>query len=323
MRPIHPQPIKQRYPWNLSKEKSVTIIAGFHVQNGILLAADTMYTGGTKIHQPKLFGYTLNGNTPESCSLVFALAGHENYGKMAIDDCVDEILSCEPKLRTLKAVKKALRKAVKAINDEYVDTRPDPTEKEFAKFDLIIGAWLPVAGGLQMFRSSGPAVLSAGHYHCTGIGAYLGDYLMRNVFTDTMARTMKIKAAALLAIQALGAAKTYDSNCGGDTQFMRISPGGMLSPVVPYDVHTSEYYISEFESFSRKLLFNIGDADISDKDFDTWLSAFAENMRRIRACWKGQGFDYLSRQLSQLTGAAPPNPQPPKAGPTPQQPSQE
>jgi hypothetical protein len=301
----------------------VTIIAGFHVQNGILLAADTMYTGGTKIHQPKLFGYSLNANTPESCSLVFALAGHENYGRMAIDDCVEELLSCEPKLRTLKAVKRAFRKAVKAINDEYVDTRPDPAEKEAARFDLIIGAWLPMAGGLQMFKSSGPAVLWAGRYHCTGVGAYLGDYLMRNVFTDEVARTIKIKSAALLAIQALGAAKTYDSNCGGDTHFMTIYPGGMMSPVVPYDVHSSERYISEFEILARKLLFNIGDADMSDTDFDKWLSSFTDETRRIRAFWKGQGFDYLSRQLSQLRGEVPPDPQPPTGDPTPQPPSPE
>jgi hypothetical protein len=282
----------------------VTIIAGFHVQNGILLAADTMYTGGTKVHQPKLFGYTLNANTIESCSLVFALAGHENYGKMAIDDCVEEILGCEPKHRTMKAIKKALRKAVKAINDEYVDTRTDPAEKEAAKFDLIIGAWLPLAGGLQMFKSSGPAVLPAGLYHCAGIGAYLGDYLMRNV----VSQSMNLKAAALLAIQALGAAKTYDSNCGGDTQFMTISPGGGLSPVVPYTIHNSESYISQFESFSRRLLFNVGDADMSDADFEAWLTAFTDHVRVIRRLWKGQGWAELNQQLAKLRATAPPNP---------------
>jgi hypothetical protein len=74
----------------------MTIAAGFCVKDGILLCADSMYTGGSKVHQPKLFGYRLNSGTPEACSLAFALAGHENYGKMAIDDCVDELLDTPP-----------------------------------------------------------------------------------------------------------------------------------------------------------------------------------------------------------------------------------
>jgi hypothetical protein len=181
----------------------------------------------------------LNGNTPESCSLGFALAGHEDFGKMAIDDCVEKVLACPAGERTMRNVGIALRAAIKAINDDYVDKKPT-SERELAKFELIIGAWLPLAGGLNLFRTRGSAVNSAGSYHCTGVGAYLGDYLMRNVFDP---RSMNIRDAVVLAIQALGAAKSYDANCGGDTQFLTIAPDGRISPTVPYDIHTSESYI--------------------------------------------------------------------------------
>ena len=69
----------------------MTIVAGFCAADGIVLAGDTMYSGGAKIHQPKLFSYSVAlGENP--CSLAFALTGNEAYGKMAIEDCVDEDL---------------------------------------------------------------------------------------------------------------------------------------------------------------------------------------------------------------------------------------
>jgi len=281
----------------------MTIAAGFVAQDGILLAADTMYTGGAKIHQPKLFGFNFSANTPSSSTFVFALAGHEDFGKMAIEDCVGALRDCPTSEHSLKTVRGLLRKSVKSIKEEYVDKAPS-AERETSKFELIIGAWLPLAGGLNLFRTKGSAVNDAGSYHCTGYGAYLGDYLMRNIFTPTM----RLKDAALLAIQALGAAKAYDASCGGDTQFMTIFPGGRLSALTPYDVHTSESYISEFEVLSRKLLFNIADADMDDKQFVAWFDAFSDEVRRIRAFWRGAGMTYLSERFSRFTTGDQPSP---------------
>jgi 20S proteasome alpha/beta subunit len=288
----------------------MTIVAGFKVRNGILLAADTMYTGGAKVHQPKLFGYTPSPDTEESATLGFALAGHEDFGKMAIEDCVEAIASCPPPDRSIDTVRKLLRRAVKTINDEYVDKKP-ASEREAARFELLIAAWLPNAGGLRLFRTRGSAVNDSGNYYCTGFGAYLGDYLMRNIFTPEM----RLRDAALLAIQALGAAKTYDANCGGDTQFMTIYEGGKISGVTPFNVSSSEAYISEFENLSRKLLFSIGDSEMDDKAFETWLQSFADEMRRIRAFWKGKGFDYMAERFSRFTVGGQQGPQPPKADP--------
>jgi 20S proteasome alpha/beta subunit len=105
-----------------------------------------------------------------------------------------------------------------------------------------------------MFKSSGPAVLLSEPYHCTGVGAYLGDYLMRSVFK----RGMLIKDATLLAIQALAAAKSYDANCGGDTQFIKLSSTGQLSNAIPYNVQDAEWHVKKFEMAARELLFGLG-----------------------------------------------------------------
>jgi hypothetical protein len=89
---------------------------------------------------------------------------------------------------------------------------------------------------------------------------------------------------------------------------MTIFPGGRLSALTPYDVHTSESYISEFEVLSRKLLFNIADADMDDKQFVAWFDAFSDEVRRIRAFWRGAGMTYLSERFSRFTTGDQPSP---------------
>jgi 20S proteasome alpha/beta subunit len=295
----------------------MTIIAGFFAQDGVLLAADTMHTDGTRIHRPKLSGFSLNVNTPEVCSLAFALAGHENNAKMAIEDCVEGLEDCPPGSRSLKEVRRILRHAVKEINDKYVDSRPDSERADY-KFELIIAARLPLAGGLHMFKSSGSNLLSAEPYHCAGVGAYLGDYLMRNMFSPSM----RIRDATLLAIQAFGAAKTYDSNCGGDTQFLTITENGAISDVVPYNISTSESYIGQVEELTRKLLFHIANKEMDEHQFDQVLATFADQVRIIRAFWTEKTEQYFERILprSNANSKGKQDPQSTKDDPSPPQP---
>jgi 20S proteasome alpha/beta subunit len=223
-----------------SKEKRMTIVAGFCAADGIVLAGDTMYSGGAKIHQPKLFSYSVAlGENP--CSLAFALTGNEAYGKMAIEDCVDEVRSAVSEERTIKSVKRALRKTIKRINEEYVDRRPEG-ERESVRLDLIIAASVP-PDGLSLFKTHGAAVVAVRDYHCAGNGWYLGDYFMRNVFV----RSMSMPEVVLLAVQAFWAVKSYDGTCGGDTQFLMMLPGGEVTVPVPYDITRLEGHMAEFE----------------------------------------------------------------------------
>ena len=60
--------------------------------DGILLCADTQYTGGTKIRQSKLFDHNFGGG-PDNVAMAFGLAGSETYGKLAIEECVDSLSS--------------------------------------------------------------------------------------------------------------------------------------------------------------------------------------------------------------------------------------
>jgi hypothetical protein len=114
-----PQPVKHlRYPWISTKEQQMTIVAGFHVMDGIVLCGDTMYTGGMKLHQSKLVGATLKDspNPVDHLSVAFALAGHEGNARMAIEDCIDGMSECQPEKRTYRKITRILRSAILGIN---------------------------------------------------------------------------------------------------------------------------------------------------------------------------------------------------------------
>jgi hypothetical protein len=275
----------------------VTIVAGFLTQECVLMCADTMYTGNIKIHQSKLFGADLKDSldSADHCSLTFALAGNEANACMAIEDCIQGIQDCPVAQRGLRAVTKILREAVLNINTQYVDSRPE-SERYDAQFDLVIGAWLPRGGGLKLFSTSGPGLVRRDGYDCLGSGSYFGHYLIRPIFNGQMS----IREVALLATQAIATAKDYDPGCGGDTQFMTISPGGSRSSLIPFDVSSSEGYITEFDRLSRRLLFEIGNGQADETQFDAKLSMFTDEVRRIRAMWNGKGFEFLEQMISKL-----------------------
>jgi hypothetical protein len=79
-------PLKhRRYPWwNIqSKERSMTIAAGFVHSGGVLMAADTLISGGAiSRHQSKITGYRFDDGTA-----VFAFAGLVDYAEAAIQQC--------------------------------------------------------------------------------------------------------------------------------------------------------------------------------------------------------------------------------------------
>jgi 20S proteasome alpha/beta subunit len=313
---VVPRPLKQiQYPWK-PREKSMTIVAGFVVNDGILLCGDTMYTGGMKIHQSKLVGATIADSTDKAdhCSFVFGLAGNETNAQMAIEDCIEDLKECPIKQRTLRGVTKVFRKAILGIHSDYVDATKFGTE-----FSLIIGAWLPRGGGHQLFVSNSAGLVRRSDYDCIGAGSYLGHYVIRPVFN----RQMHIKEVVLLAIQAVSAAKKYDPDCGGDTHFMTISPDGSLSGVVPYNISSSEAHIAAFEEKTRKFLFDVVHEQLDEAEFETRLGAFNYDVRGIRAFWTIRDIAQVIELLSRFKKEGQQDPESTTTDSSPQQPSPE
>jgi 20S proteasome alpha/beta subunit len=250
----------------------MTIVAGFWVQDGILICSDTQYTGGAKIYQQKLFPATITGD-----SYVFALAGHERNGKMAIEDCRDAIQDLPVEERTLKTVKLALRKAVKPICDEYVLSRPQYEHPE-VEFSLLVACWIPRGGGHKLFViGKNGAVNLVDRYSCLGTGAYLGEYFIRPAFDIHMG----INEVTILAAQVLNATKSYDPSCGGPSQVVAIKSDGKLDSNA-FALPWAERFVREYDLHSRSLMFAVSDQKSSGAHFDDHLDSFINNIRDLR-----------------------------------------
>jgi hypothetical protein len=90
----------------------VTIAAGFVTQDGILMCADTQFTGGAKVDKRKIHPFTLNDGTV----LVFALAGNPDYAHMAVEDCLEAVDTIPLAERTMLRMKRAIRDVLVSVN---------------------------------------------------------------------------------------------------------------------------------------------------------------------------------------------------------------
>src|SRR5580704_3616076 len=86
-----PLPLKHtRYPH--SKEKRMTIAAGFLCAEGVLLCADTEVAGWTlKHHDSKLRHFDCPGG-----NIGFAISGNMDFALAAIDKCASRLMATQP-----------------------------------------------------------------------------------------------------------------------------------------------------------------------------------------------------------------------------------
>ncbi len=275
---VVPQPLKYtRYPW-ISKGKRMTIAAGFRVQEGILLCADTQYTGTQIINETKLF--------PLDCGevrVVMALAGSEAYGKMVIQECLEAIRQSSM-TRTLRAMRLAIRETLKPLYEEYVDTRPTAAERDGAQFCTLTALWSK-AEGLDLIASQDTAVWTVPSWNCLGSGEYLARFLLDPVYTPSISSEIAVRLAA----QAMAAIKGYDAACGGDTEMILMHSDGSMEAVDQRKIRRAEHRMQEHEREGRKLMLSLANLSQRDDRFDEDLKTFSDRARETRQSWKVHG----------------------------------
>jgi hypothetical protein len=255
--------------------QNMTIAAGFVVEDGILLCADTQYAGGTKIHKAKLFPGTFGG----SLSVIFALAGNDGYGRMAIEDTRLAIASIPEAECSVGRIAVAVREAVKIIDEEYVSKRP-PNEIEGSRFELLMAVWHQMEG-LHLFAIRHTFLEPVDSHECIGIGEYLARYLIGAYRKGTSK-----KQAAITAARMLSALKDYDANCGGFSQIVVLRSDGTFSPNTWYESKVEDIHIPEFERLTRDLLSRVADVEMDDAEFKQHLDSFSRQISGVRESWR-------------------------------------
>jgi len=251
----------------------MTIAAGFRVQDGILLCADTLYTdGNTKQYGDKIFPWA-----EREATACFALAGSYSNGKMAIDDCRDALSSSVGRL-TVSSMIRILRPVLLDVQKKYVHVAP-ANKRGNAEFNLLI-ALVTESEDPRLFITMDAAITEVHTFECIGIGHHIGHHVIDPIFEPNLT----IDQAVVLALDAVSAAKQMADGVGGKAQLVAIR-NKRLSTVFPHDANKAEPLILEYRRYVGRLLQAIADPTMPDDSFTEELRLFAERVTMVRKSW--------------------------------------
>jgi 20S proteasome alpha/beta subunit len=258
-------------------EESMTMVAGIRFDGGIMLCAESMYSGGDiKYNRTKIFTTRYEGG----CT-IFATAGHEGYAKLAVQEAQERI-EAEKGRRTIKSIRGIVSTVVSSVYANHIDKRL-PHELYDSEIYLLIAVWSE-SEGLSLFASRKTAVIRIDTYDCIGTGAYLGHYIIGPSYDDKLNE----RRVLMLAIQALAATKSHDPYCGGDSEIVILHEDGTTSPPnntqTPHSFEFAETIIRTFQADAQRLLVTLTDpATLAEAQ--PQVDAFAAKMRYTREQW--------------------------------------
>src|SRR5438128_1277293 len=102
----------------------MTIIAGFRCQDGILLCADSQYTGYEKRYQEKIIHKDFREGR-----LWIAMTGDAAYARSTVVDCLEAIEKIPQGQQSISAVRTAIRRQLRRMSQEYNGLGLDPESK--------------------------------------------------------------------------------------------------------------------------------------------------------------------------------------------------
>jgi hypothetical protein len=250
----------------------LTIAAGFVGVDGVLLCADSQYTGLQKTYEKKIFSRHFG-----SVSAAIAFTGDSDYGRSAIEDCFQEIQSIPTSRRNIResriAVKRALQKVLDDCKKANLSTNTRP--------EFIIALSEAEGGPPQLFSGRKTAVPRVDRFELRGSGSYLGEYIMSS-FPEMVLDFMTIEDFVLVGLNVVATAKYHDAFCGGGSQFMAMRANGEVSEMGAYEFDVSDDWILEFDRMSRRLFLATASTRSKPKDFELALASFIKDVRKQR-----------------------------------------
>jgi 20S proteasome alpha/beta subunit len=278
LRPPVPSPVKHvRYPWGRPKEKQMTIVAGFVVRNGILLCSDSQYSGYEKVYNDKLFSRHLDHAT-----VAFALAGDGDYARSAIEDCWESIDVIPPNQQTIPNLRRSIRRTL----TNSLKNCPGPEEAK----PVFLIAIAHDTEGSGLFRSKGSAMAPVERFDALGSGAGVAEFIMKS-FARMQLDFMTLEGATLMGLRLVAAAKRNDPNVGGGTQFLSLRGTGTFQ-FTATESEGCDRHINHYDYLAENLLTIIGNANISEEEFDSHLAFFMEQAKSVRKNLIGHGSRY-------------------------------
>jgi 20S proteasome alpha/beta subunit len=198
----------------------MTIAIGVLCSDGIVLGADTEYTGAIKQPGAKVWGIHAE---PSDGSVSCGLAGSGDG--ILLRSMRDRIGNALNGATTHADVVSVVEEQVVQLYQKHVFPNPAFNDKNQA-VNLVIGARDKNSFGL--YETSGSALAASERYACVGYGSDLGSYLLETLLDKKPPTTL---IATALVTYVIKQAKAYSLYCGGDTYILTMQHEGELSYV--------------------------------------------------------------------------------------------
>jgi hypothetical protein len=220
----------------------MTIAVGFKCVDGVVVAADSLYTEGTaKLYGQKIFPIPSNGRY----GLLIAGSGGGPSLKGIVREIKKRLKRCVGP-GDFADIQEILEHALRANCLKHFDAAPKDRLDDL-EVQLLIGVWLP-GRGTRLFETFRTDALEVADHRCIGCGSSLAAYL-NDVFFPPGNRP-SVRLAEPLAAYIVGRSKYYVQFCGGHTFVRALLADGTDERVWNEEIRESEEYC---ESFFRNI----------------------------------------------------------------------
>ncbi len=271
----------------------MTIAAGFHCTDGLVLCADTQETiySYAKVNTQKM----IRIETP-FYNMVFTGAGEGALIDMTVQ-LMDQALT-EQKPNGAWKIEQVLRESlVDTFNRHISPWSQFPAGERPTTPDLLIGLQFPAS--TTLYRARGTTFTRVYEPQCIGSGIVLAKSLIAKLFDYKMS----IAQGWLIALYVLYQAKTWVDGCGGNSDILLLSNRDRKITRIPTtEVTEMEQHFADFDIHLRPLFLSAADRNISQAQFNEGMTQFSLNMLGLRG--KFMEFEEFARHLSELTGIA-------------------
>jgi hypothetical protein len=244
----------------------VTIAAGFHCTDGIVICADSEQSDYVaKYQREKIF--VLEDR------LLFTGAGTSDYIKMAFDQLHDVFRAQWPE--DPFAARAAIERLILSFHRRHIFRFFQPSDQSRPTVELIIATRCN-NGELALVKTCETATTLGGFYESVGIGRPLFEYWAKLFYNPNLT----IGLVSYLCALILGEVKQNVPGCGGASY--------ILSLPEPADKIPSPTLISEqqalagFPQSAVPLIVQCRDLRVSDQEFESQIQRFIMLLRATR-----------------------------------------
>ena len=206
----------------------MTIAVGFLYDEGLLLCADTQFTGEIKLIGSKILSRVYDDGSKSA----FVVVGHVRYARMCVNLIEDSIVDLDADARTLRELQRKVMAYIKYIHQEHIFEHPRADD---IPVQFLIGLWSAKDKALVFLSTKDTAVTRMYGYDCLGSGETLAQRYIRPLYERVTSITQKPKhteqEVRQFATGALREVKNYDPYCGGNSECLTLTNTGQMSSV--------------------------------------------------------------------------------------------